>query len=265
MTTTVFDSINKKVTSDSRWSSILEYQGGTYLVFVDDSGFDKIVDRSTSVVALAGDGELISEWKKWLSMSEPKLEDRPPVRKAATHGSTDCREFVLYIVSKTANKVVFDAGRKLAALDESGILAVFSGSGMNQAAMCWNTNQCPEQAVRTAQSQDICSGGEVKFVDYKNGNSNLQAPQFDYNLIVDALRNRGMSILIGKANAVNDATIGATSIVGSNIEKAVIQGLEDGSLVASAPTDKDSTFEWTPAREDRLNRVLSDILTEEKQ
>jgi len=106
LTTTIYDTINKKVASDTRWSvKVILSDKNEYFVYVDDSDFDKIADRENSVLVLAGNGKLIAKWKEWwyTSLDTDNLPET----------NIDGENVVnLMIVDKSNNKILFDAGQK---------------------------------------------------------------------------------------------------------------------------------------------------------
>jgi hypothetical protein len=228
--------------------------GAQFLLYTDDTGFDKIVNRPTTIMALAGDGELISLWKKWWSSATPNMSDRPPVSISKE------RQVVLYMTSKSENKILFDVGRKLAWLEDDVVIAVFSGSGRKAAADCWIMNNCAKKAVESSKAIDLFTGGDIKFVDYQNLSDNLSAPNFDYNVIVDAINKKG---LIMPINVNVTASNGSVEISGHPAANDIAEQFKSGSIIASAPTGDAGTFSWSSDKELKLDGVLSSILEEE--
>ena len=143
MTTTIYDTINKQVASDTRWSAkVTLSDGNDYFVYVDDSGFDKIADRENTVLVLAGNGPLIAKWKEWWHTSL----DTNNLPETDINGENVVN---LMIVDKSNNKILFDAGQKKALFCElsSVMLSVFAGSGDIHAASCWSLNRCVNTAI----------------------------------------------------------------------------------------------------------------------
>src|SRR5690348_789485 len=73
MTTNTIDKRNRVLASDSRWS----VADGEHLLFVDDTGFDKIMDRTFGSIICAGHSLLIDEWRNWWSATRPDFAAFP--------------------------------------------------------------------------------------------------------------------------------------------------------------------------------------------
>jgi len=248
MTTTVYDTIQKIVASDSRWSVPLDSVGyPDHVLYVDDTGFDKVSERKTHVIVLAGDGQLIADWKRWweqdaLSEETPAVEITPE------------RTVSLSIINKETNSVDFDCGHKLAQVCpvSTDILAVFSGSGGNIAAVSWADSGCPKTAIEEAKSRDPYTGGNYKFVDYQKNISNLGNHTSDYSVIETELRTRGKIMnlnQVGKPVSINDV----------NEADTLKAAISTGKLVASAPTGGKCTFQWDEKAKQKLSNVLQSV------
>lgn len=251
MTTTVYDASQLLLTSDSRWSAEVSLQDGTYLLFVDNTGFNKLANRLGGVLVLAGDGELISQWKSWWT-----AEGNIDVQTMPAVALNNMRMVSVMIVSKESGEILFDAGPKLAYADESAeegrtYLAVFSGSGQQFAANCWWTNRCSHTAVSSAAANDPCTGGDVKFINCTNDENNLEDENFDYTSIKKSLTERGMLMKIADKNVIP---------LDQHAQGADIKDqIANGAIRASAPTGMESTFKWDEARLAKLNHAVNKV------
>jgi hypothetical protein len=253
MTTTVYDVDGKMVASDSRWSMPLDGLGFVnHVLYVDDTEFEKLANRAAFCVTFAGDLELISEWKEWLSADQigidmPRTEIGP------------CRSVSLVILHKGKNEILFDCGHKYPLLDtENGrMLAVFTGSGGVFASDCWVENGCAKTSVESASLKDPYTGGEVKYLAFSTEDHNLGQYCFDQKIVTDAILNRGKVMnTVGYGQIVDIKAFDKDGIISTAISS--------GALHATAPTGGDSTFKWTPERKDKLRSVFDELRAEEK-
>lgn len=249
MTTTAYDSVAKKIASDTRWSADLEINNHHMFVYTDDSDFAKIADLEHASMVLAGNGLLIAEWKKWwyTSLDEDSM---PDVLKDGINA------IAILIVDKKNNKIIFDAGQFSVnfCVETQKILSVFSGSGRNIAASCWDQNRCSEKAIRTASSIDHQTSGKVIWVDFVRNASNINKHTFDFNEVVQSILDRGYIMDKGSQSSV--VPIGDHPL-GEKVKLA----FANGQAVASAPVPGLSSFVWTP---DRMNKLKDAIRTVKK-
>ena len=247
MTTTIFDVEQKTAASDSRWSMDLTAIGKRgFVAYVDDTGFDKLGERPTHVISLAGDAELIGMWKAWWAADELMLT-HPPVELGEN------RSISLSIIGKQSNAVEFDCGPKLtqACSDTAKFLAVFAGSGAQFAAINWGVSRCPREAVASAMEQDPYTGGEYKYVNYGKPESNLGPVVHDVDVIHQGILKEGRVMEIGKNESVP-----LSEFLDAESLKAAIDARQ---VVAHAPLSAQNNFRWTPERKERLESVLDSI------
>lgn len=254
MTTTVYDYNRRILASDSRWSAVCSLQDGDYLIYADDTGFHKIAMRPGASLILAGDGQLISEWKRWWQQPTISSDNMPEV------AISEIRLVSVMIISVTGD-ILFDAGPKKVLLDTQtqGFVGIFSGSGKDYAAECFDRNRCFRTAVETAKSQDFCSGGQVMFSDISLGHHNLQDENYDYNSVITAIHDRGMIMKINNLNIPTNDPV-AMNLSAHHEADSVKKALKSGSIRACAPSG-DSQFRWTDARITRLKNAI-DLVAE---
>ncbi len=252
MTTTIYDTVNKLVASDTRWSAKIKLSdGNNYFIYVDDSPFEKIADRENSVLVLAGDGKLIAKWKEWWYTSL----DTDNLPETNVNGENVVN---LMIIDKKNNKALFDAGEKKVVFckDSNSILSVFAGSGDIPAANCWYQNRCVKTAIETASDVDYPTSNVVRYVDFESGNSNITEMNYNYRSIVDAILNRGFIMNLSESKAANDV---GTPLNQHDIKEEVTNLFATGKAVASAPVPGMSTFKWTAENKEKLISAIDKV------
>lgn len=250
MTTTVYDRLNRVVTSDSRWSVDLSPKGyDGHVLYIDDTGFGKIANRNDFVMLLAGNGHLIEQWKIW--WSGDLLEQEPPV-VLPTGQSIN-----LYIVKKSTNEVVFEKGQKLIVRDTTTdeLFAVFTGSGSGVAAQNWMDNHCARTAIDESKIYDPYTGGEVRYIDFDTGRNLLEESVLSINVVNEALLQRGL-IMDTKNPQSPHVSISAQEVAD------VRQMLINGSITPCAPVGK-QTPDWDQKSKSRLASAIQRIREEE--
>ncbi|RTF27157.1 hypothetical protein D9B84_00640 [Serratia marcescens] len=190
MTTTVYDKVNRLIVTDSRWSKLLDdvgYPG--HVAYVDDTGFGKLAVRDDHVLTLAGNGLLIQHWKQW--WAGDLSEQRPPIL-------IDGQEAIsLHIVKISTNEIIFDIGEKLSAqtVDDDGnkvINAVFAGTGAYHAGGVWLKSGCARTALEAAKIGDICTGGQLRYVDFDSGKQDIESEILLISEVAEAFLEKGM-------------------------------------------------------------------------
>jgi len=253
MTTTVYDRINKLIVTDSRWSKELDefgYPG--HIAYVDNTGFGKMCVREDHVLTLAGNGQLIQHWKEWLSgdINNP----RPPILINGEEAIS------LYIVKMSTNEILFDIGQKLAAqgVDDEGnkvINAVFSGTGAPFAGNTWLQSCCARTAIEAAKIGDICTGGEVRFVDFQSGMQNLETDIHLISQVAEAFLEKGM---------IMDMNNPLSQPVPINEQEVahIRQLIANGNITPCAPTGGNAVV-WDARAIARLDAAIDSIRKDE--
>jgi hypothetical protein len=242
MTTTVCDLLNRILTADTRWScgSQGDFQlsdGKKYFVFCDTTGFDKISIVGKTALVIAGDGPLISKWKKWWAGKAD------PANRPTTQDNKGVTVVSLAIIDLENSKYIFDAGKKTAlyctSTDE--IKAFTSGSGAQHAASSLLIDADAVKAVKYAAEHDYCTGEDVSYACYQTNKNNLNNGVNDYTVIVGGIVQKG-KIMVLNQNRPNE--------IGSDISMhpladEIKNAFSTGQAVASAPVPGISTFNWT--------------------
>lgn len=240
MTTNVFDGNQAVIATDSRWSVLW----GQWLVYVDDSRFEKIERFGDFAFMFAGKGSIIQQWKSWIRSK--------PVDNS---GMPTCDGVSVCIVDANSHNVVFSERQDIV---KEG--AYFSGTGSRYAYLCWDKNRNPLMSVETAKSVDAFTGGEVKYLNMRDGSHNLYAVTEDVtiDMVSTAIETRGMVMEISSVSkrgvpfklseiAANDAGM-----------QEVKNMIANGSLTPEAPCDGMHS-EWSSEQKDRLKDALSTV------
>jgi len=180
MTTNIFDGNSSVMASDSRWS--IEY--GSWLLYLDDTGYDKIERFNGTALMFAGHGLKIQEYKIWIHSEPADFSGMPE-----TKGMSVC------MVDEATGSVAF---QKHQDIESNNVFC--AGSGARPAYSCWLTNKCPKQAVESAKLKDCYSGGEVKYVNFSTFETNIANYHSQAQLTIEAISaniiKRGISMKI---------------------------------------------------------------------
>lgn len=240
MTTNVFDGASVVVATDSRWS----YRYGNYLIYLDDTGFEKIEVVENAAFMFAGRGDRVQEWKHWLRTNPTSPEHQP----TETKGMSVC------VVSKMTGTVIMSVGDY-----HVHEVSHFAGSGRDHARGCWIKNRDALKCVETAKSKDIYSGGEVKYFSVRDSKHNLypSAP-VTIQMVNNALHTRGLVM------SINDTTA-TPSAVPFKMAAANDTGLEEfgkkianGEISPSAPFDG-MDRDWTATEKKGFDDALASV------
>lgn len=174
---------------------------GNELIYVDDSGFDKIADRRRAVLVCAGDAKLIELWKDWFTQPSPSNE-LPPTDRIELDGSF--HDLCVTIVLKPTFEIFFSNGN----YEKHEEDAWFTGTGGSYAKDCYAVNGCSIKCVQTASSFDPKTGGETKYVNFSDGASNLHGPSVSYKELEELFKQRGivMNLTTKETRPINGST-----------------------------------------------------------
>ena len=235
MTTNVTDLVSRQMASDSRWSVDMP----EFVIYVDDTGFDKIFSAHDYAFMFAGDSGLIQTWKDWIAQL-PDGNPAPPI-------TTDIALCAVHIPTST---IRLDAHQEIKLPDE----ATFAGSGARHAHGCWATNRDAQRAIDTAKSLDIFSGGEIKYIKFGCRSHNLSNSARVTDLVDRFLSEgfmyntrTGAAAVPLKQAAANDEEV-----------RKVVDGLKNGTVTARAPFKK-SGAAWSASDMTALESIIADI------
>lgn len=220
VTTNVYDSSKKLLSSDSRWS--VKHSSGDFIVFVDDTGFDKIETARGHAFLFAGLASTIQDWKTYIS-SEPT--------GSLGHPSID--QIALLIVDVTSGKVVDHVGQDILLPNPDDPLTSFAGTGSIHAAECWLVNGCAKTAVESAKGFDLYSGGSVRYFELSTLKNNL-LNTIDYDELRQAFTAQGMVMYIANSHRqvpVNEAAQHDVRVT------EICESIANGQVSPTAPCD----------------------------
>jgi hypothetical protein len=252
MTTNIFDSSGHLMATDSRWS--IEY--GDWLLYLDDTGYEKMLVRNGKVLMFAGYGRVIQLWKDWINSDPPDPSGMP-----AHKGMSVC------MVDGATRTVDFDAEQDIVA---NGVYC--AGSGSRSAYSCWSANRDAHRAVETAKSKDIFSGGEVKFYNFKNGSNNLvnnyPTAGITIKMVDQAILSRG-SVMKTNTNSTSGASLPFPKVANAkaaddaaNDDKSAVEEIREkiaaGELSANAPCDGMHN-DWTEENKAKFQKALGNM------
>lgn len=243
MTTNVLDFKTKRLTSDSRWSLIIQH----YLCYIDDSGFDKIADRPGASMICAGDAKLIDLWKQWFRTGDSEADLPETVR-------TDSNGKLHAVCISLVEKPLFTVNSMAGSYHALGDLASFCGSGGTAALACYATNGCSTRCVETASKHDLQTGGSVKFVDFVTSQNNLGPSDTTYADLEQSLFKRGKIM-----NLIDGVTVPVQPID----EGVLRQALSAGTVSLTAPTGQ-APRAWTDEEKNAAREAMRRIIAREQ-
>ncbi|MEI6745949.1 MAG: hypothetical protein WCL34_08305 [Methylococcaceae bacterium] len=235
MTTNVFDINARHMATDSRWS----IDSSEFVLYIDDTGFDKICIAKGHAFMFAGNGKLIEQWKNWIAQN-PSNTPKPPLEQ-------DDSAISMCIANIETAAIRFEYRQ-----DISLPLARFAGSGAKFARDCWLVNNNAQLAVNSAKQKDWFSGGTVAFFDFCSRQHNLlnsiSIKEVQTQLLGGFVmyKNTGQPIPAREA-AERDPEV-----------KALLDKVVQGQVTVSAPFEFMHT-PWTEREKAELYSVLDDI------
>jgi hypothetical protein len=239
MTTNVYDESLKMFCTDSRWSFDIRLAGGAHyaILYVDDTGFEKIESQPDYSFMFAGNSKLINEWKHWIRSPNKVVLPKPATAD----------DFAVCMVETSTGKIVFEHGQKISGSDHR-----FAGTGAYDAYKCWNLHKNPKKCIESASKVDVYTGGNVIFLDMGKKTSNIPT-EADLREINNLTLKKGMIMYIqttlDKAITVKEASE-KDSLIKNFVEKVA-----NGSAQAEARSGLDKIV-WTDADKERLDDAL---------
>lgn len=221
------------------------------MVFVDDTGFDKIIADNQLAFLFAGDLLNIAAWKGWVAAGRTT---------AAPMDKLD--ETSLIIVDVTTGTVVFNTDYLLASDSGPDRHAWYGGTGAPHAKDCWEVNKCAMKAVESAIMVDKYSGGRMIHFNRQTLETNATNAESHLSVVVQ-MRERGLmkknngteykvSEVMSSSIAANDASKAEIDSVAKKLAEKVM----NGSVALSAPFPGIEQ-PWTNEKKQELARVLA--------
>lgn len=116
VTTNVYDRSSSTIASDSRWSIEI---AGKCLIYVDDSGYEKVDVVGEHAFLFAGDVNLIHQWKVYLRLrSQGQGQSRPQLQGIA-----------FLAVKLGTCEIIGGYGQDIVPQEDGQIIASFAGTG----------------------------------------------------------------------------------------------------------------------------------------
>lgn len=215
-------------------------------MYLDDTGYEKLVIHKKKVLMFAGFGKVIQQWKDWIFSDPIDASGMPPHKGMA----------VCMVDAETQN-VDFHAHQDIVS---DGVHC--AGSGARPAYGCWLLNKCAKTAVETAKKQDFCSGGEVKYFDFRSGENNASNPfaaQMTIDEVDKAINQRGVVMKInvpGLGNPPFAFANGANDDESEAAVKEIRSKIASGELSANAPCDG-MYNDWSEENKIKFNKALA--------
>lgn len=216
MTTNIFDGNSLVMATDSRWS--IEY--GSWLFYLDDTGYSKILRLNGMALMFAGYGKKIQEYKDWIRSNPSDFSAQPDVK-----GMSVC------MIEEATGSVEVKEEQDI---DTNNVLC--AGSGARPAYGCWTTNKCSMRAVESAKLVDPCSGGDVRYVNCSTSATNVldyfAEEQLTIETISSNIINRGIAMKI-RTTPMGTPDLPFPKAAGDAANEEQIARTEVASLVAS--------------------------------
>jgi len=241
MTTNVYDKSKFLVTSDSRWSIPTDFG----VIYVDDTGFDKIEVSKDHAFLFAGSASVIQQWKDYIRASQSGMPlSRPPAKGIS-----------LLVAKMGCGSFVEAYGQDISLPNKAKPAVSFAGTGAHPAAMCWIANKCGRRAIDSAKARDFYSGGTVSYLELNTGAGNQQNNR-NADKLTEAFLDKGMVMYTPGINSVSvpiDKAAASDPRVAEWLKK-----IAEGSVEIQAPCD--SMFAEPTEEEDaRLDAAMASI------
>lgn len=255
MTTFLCDFANAITTADTRWSigadkPITLSDGKGYMLFCDDTGFDKLTAHGPFILMTAGSSLFISEWKKWW------LTSRDTSNKPETVDADGVPQVALAIVNLEKSETLFDfgLGHFLYCQEENSVKAFSAGSGSKHAADALILCGCARSSIEMAALSDPCTSKDVKFVCIKTNTNNLSPTIYDHRVINEAIAKRGYIMELNP-----NFTFNAVRLSEHPLYNEVVAKLEKSDVVATAPAPGLSGLKWTNETEKNFEAAMKKV------
>lgn len=241
MTTNVYDQTKFLVTSDSRWSILTDFG----VIYVDDTGFDKIEVSKDHAFVFAGNAAVIQTWKDYIRASQAGI----PLARPSAKG-------ISLLVAKMGCGTFVEAyGQDISLPNKLKPVVSFAGTGAHHAAVCWMTNKCGRRAIDSAKARDYYSGGSVSFLELNTRVGNQQNNR-NADKLTEAFLDKGMVMY---TPGINSSSVPLDQAAASDPRVAEwLKKIAEGSVEIQAPCD--SMFAEPTEEEDaRLDAAMASI------
>lgn len=245
MTTTVYDSAKGTVSCDSRWSIPDDRFG---VLYVDEAPYQKIEIVNGHAFVFAGMAPVIHAWKLHLRAA------------AAGHvlAEPSMIGMAVLVAEIGSGRLKYRYQQDIELPDQTNPETIFAGTGSLHAARCWQVNKCPKKAVETAMMYDICTGGEVKYVELQSGRHNL-IPCEGISCLDQAFLTKGMVMFNRNEHDKGPIPFKEAAAIDPQVAEWYNKAA-NGSLLNDVQAPCDAVFSKPlPEDERRMSEVLRDI------
>jgi hypothetical protein len=224
--------------TDSRWSRKV---GASSLLYIDNSGYEKILVVAHLLFVFAGHGSLIQAWKRWAAQLPERTLPIPPCE------SEKCSVCVT-LTDMRRSRILFE--HKQDVFDDPSTR--FAGTGRHYAYQNWSATGDAIAAVAFAIQQDMYSGGDVKYHHF-DGRTNIKE-QRDMSYMRRKLRQEGRFMTI-EPKSVTDVPV--AEAIGNNPElKDLLDRVVSGETSLVSPCDG-MYVPWTDDEKRQFSRVIA--------
>jgi hypothetical protein len=242
MTTSIFQASSGTLISDRRWSlPITLSDQKEYMIICDKTDFAKIAYHDEYALLFAGDGILISLWKKWLlsGMKDP----RPPLSRVG-----DDKGISIISIDFLCNPpCVEDFG--IPAIyypynDNAEIIAI--GSGGIHAIDAMQKRNCLISAISFASTKDYLTSSSYDTIRFQGASTSTpQNDHYDHHEILERMKG-GMIMEISQKSAM--------CISNHNMKEEILNALSN----TNASAQSGSGHLWTEEQTKRLDQSIND-------
>ncbi|EGR6730032.1 hypothetical protein OYQ83_002154 [Salmonella enterica] len=218
------------------------------MLYVDNTGFGKLLQNENFIIVLAGNGVLIERWKNWF---------KSDISKPFPDVETGDAFLQVAIINKDRNELIFSSGVHLPISEHRELKALFSGSGRKYAARRWRERRCAKESVSAAIAADCYTGGEVRFIDFNHGGLlNIEDTVNTIKEVNQTLLKRGLIMDMNNPGRKHRPL--------TNEEVESIRNLvANGDITPSAPTLQSSP--WTTEKRQQLNDAINTMRHHQKE
>lgn len=220
MTTNVYDKRAGQLASDSRWSRI----SGEWIIWVDDTGYDKIICDARLGFLFAGELDKIDIWKQWVIAGRKGVKPLDQLRGGGMS---------VIQIDLADGEIKFQSHKFLSSTFGVAIKALYAGNGAIFAKTCWDVNKCALKAVDSAKIEDKSSGGTVMHYDRKSKSTNI-VNTASVTDVQQQLKDKGI-IMHTKDACEPMSVIDAANDPSNPIQQALAQMVVSGGIALSAP------------------------------
>ena len=247
MTTNVIDFQKLVIACDSRCSK----DWGDYVIYVDDTGFDKIAVNGSLCAIFAGNLKLIDGWKNWIGTPSSQPLGLFPATAGVDPQTNSRVAMQVCLIDRERREARF-YGMSYQALASHFF---FGGTGAPFAMQCFRQNFCGKKAIGTASLSDVYTGGSTIFFELETAVNNLSPKQVTVDELEAQFPERGI--------VMHKPTKNVTTLK-EFLQKPEAAPLLAGTFSLSAPSGGVQR-DWTAAEREDAERFARSIIERDRQ